>query len=283
MPLVARVIDPLDDTQSIFQCRINDTGTKYCNQCQFITAKGTRCRKNTCMDLTYCWIHLRIKHRVRIAPSLIKVNGKSIGLGLYAQDPNTHEDKRAIVFRKGDIIGRYVGEEIKTQEQLAHRYDKFVDKQRILEQTAPYAVVQHNGKIYDALCHRNFIAYANDARGTNMTNNATLNPRSVYLHATKNIRNGDEILWNYTKGYWEAPIAQVKYSRENKNSKSSKSSRSGRSSRSKKSSRSRKSNKNIKNNKNSNNSDIRKTSRKNNRNNRINRTRTVSKKSRKNY
>jgi hypothetical protein len=174
------------------------------------------------MDIDYCWIHLRKKHKVRIAPSSIKINGKSIGLGLYASNPNSGDDARAIVFQQGDIIGQYLGQRIQKQTKLNKRYDKFQGPRRLVEQTAPYAIVTTTGTIYDALCRRNFIAYANDARGTNMTNNATVENKT--MKAISTIRNGDEILWPYGDSYWEKQIAQIQYKRQyEKSSKKSKS------------------------------------------------------------
>jgi hypothetical protein len=224
MPLVAQVLHPKEKNRKLFQCTVNDTGTSYCHQCKFITAKGSRCKLKSCLDLDYCWIHLSIKYKVKIAPSKIKVNGKSIGLGLFARTNKplssdvmqrvksrrvTQEDKaKYIVFRPGDVIGKYMAEKVDAKE-LSRRYDYMQDG-KLVEQTAPYAVSKNSENIFDSLCHRNFVSYANDARGTEFGNNAELSPQ-LYLKAKRVIWEGEEILWNYKQAYWDTPVADVRY------------------------------------------------------------------------
>lgn len=225
MPITAKVINPVDKSIN-FQCTVNDTGTKYCYQCKFITEKGKRCKLKSCVDLDYCWIHLRMKYKVKIAPSKIKVNGKSIGLGLFALTDKTlpsditrriksrkvtsEEKKLYAVFKTGDVIGKYIAQEVDAKE-LSNRYDYMKDGE-LVEQTAPYAVSKNNHTIYDSLCHRNFVSYANDARGTGFENNAKLSAQ-MYLKATRTIWEGEEILWNYKNVYWSTPVADVQHSR----------------------------------------------------------------------
>jgi len=237
MPLVAEVLHPINKNNNIFQCKVNDSGTTYCTQCQFITSKHTRCKLRSCLDFEYCWLHLRKKYHIKVAPSKIKVNGKSIGLGLFAKTDKplsnrmrehidsrmiTPQDKKLyLVFKSGDIIGKYEGEQVDAKE-LSRRYDYVDDNGQLVEQTAPYAVVgnrrgKKNTMITDALCLKNYVSFANDARNSEYAYNATLTP-GLYLKATRNIWQGDEILWNYQRSYWDGTIADVKYTKR-RNSK----------------------------------------------------------------
>ena len=205
-----------DYDQDIFTCDMNGNAPGQCRRCQFKKA-GVQCKKRTCQDRDLCWIHLRKVHRVRIAPSLIKVDGKSVGMGLFAftEKPLQKQLKRGqdrdkyLIFSKGDEIGIYDAEILSAQE-LSRRYD-FEKDGKLVEQTAPYGVSDSRGNLYDSLCHRNYVSYANDAHKSIFKNNSELkdlNGRLVLL-ATKNIWMGDEILWSYGKDYWKGPLAKL--------------------------------------------------------------------------
>jgi len=182
---------------------------------------------------------LRKVHDVRIAPSLITIHGKSVGLGLFARTNkplapallaklkrgggSAEERKTYAVFKpkrskkakkqKENVIGKYEAE-LMTQDQLNRRYDYKDEDGKTVELTAPYGVTEmlrHGaGKQYDSLCHRNYVSYANDARGSTFTNNADLLPNLV-LVPLRVIWEGEEILWDYRAEYWAHDVGEVKH------------------------------------------------------------------------
>ena len=208
MPLYAEIINP--DTNKVhFRCRVN--AGKKCKQC-----------KRTCkLDKNYCNDHVWCHYRVVISKSRIFFNGKSIGLGLFAYSkrgpgkrlkakfsnrnykPTDEEKDKYLIFKKGDKIGKYEAERISKRE-LDERYD-IGGK----EYTAPYGAEDGAGNLYDSLCVRNFISYANDPKGSKYSENAKLRD-DLFLVATRNIYTGDEILWSYGDYYWNGPQAKIR-------------------------------------------------------------------------
>ena len=226
MPIHVRVVNPEHQRKSLFQCVINGNGKK-CKQCKFIKKNAERCKLKTCTD-EFCWIHLQKKFRVRVAESRIRINGHSIGLGLFARTNKpldarildrlhshkaSEEDKtKYLVFKKGELIGKYIGEHL-SKKRLDDRYD-YKDTQGTLhEQTAPYAfTVGH--KIYDGLCKRNFMVYANDPTGTGLKPNMKPSRKSPNMMALRDIWQGEELLWEYGETYWSGEIAATKQRRQ---------------------------------------------------------------------
>lgn len=227
MPLQASVIHPQRNNQNLFQCAINTTkpNEKSCKPCTAHKANGQPCKLKSCYEWKYCWVHLLKFAKVRIAESTIKIQGQSIGLGLFARTNRplavdllarlrsnrgrAEEKKQYLVFKKNEIIGNYQGE-IVTKEQLDQRYDYKDEQGQLHEQVAPYAITSEDGSIMDALCKRNFVAYANDPYNSNLQANSTMNENTRTLIASRNIWQGEEILWNYGAEYWQYPIAKVK-------------------------------------------------------------------------
>jgi len=231
MPIQVKVVNPEHKNQNLFQCLLNSKPKKHkCKRCIFTKANGERCKLRTCFEINYCWIHLQKTFDVRIAPSKIQVDGHSIGLGLFARStkpipPNvrrritsrttTPDDKlKYRVFKAKQKIGKYTGEVI-TQDKLNARYDYKNNTGQIQEQVAPYAVTNSHHQIIDALCRRNFLAYANDARASGLNYNAKMSKRNMILQAQKDIYQGDEILWNYGEDYWadDVSTAEIKQKR----------------------------------------------------------------------
>jgi len=158
-------------------------------RCQFIKTNGQQCSRNTVIGLGLCFQHLEIEKHLRIKPSTIQHAGK----GLFAMDKHALEND--IIFRIGQNIVKYDGEIIDLDE-LNERFDEY---------TAPYTVYINNNRYDSAECHRGIGSLAN--HGNNQQANAKFNTgnrgnnASCRLQATKNIRNGDEIIVNYGRNY----------------------------------------------------------------------------------
>ncbi|KAI9183756.1 uncharacterized protein BJ171DRAFT_608374 [Polychytrium aggregatum] len=101
-----------------WECRLQ------CTQCTGTRRDGGRCTRRTCIGLRYCYAHLALERHLEIRNSGIAEAGK----GLYAFDRNAEDD--AIVFRNGDVIIEYDGEEI-SKDELEERYGR---------NTAPYGI-----------------------------------------------------------------------------------------------------------------------------------------------
>jgi hypothetical protein len=202
------------------ECWLNDCHPKC--KCKAFTKSGKKCRIKNFRDKDYCHIHLKKKFDVAIGKSNIYINGHSIGLGLFARShrpvkdmdkikkKSTKENRdKYLVFKNKDIIGKYEGE-ILTKKELDKRYDYKIKKGKKFEKvetTAPYTIERDDGKFIDGACKRNFIAYANDPHGTKLKTNAKL--LNDTLVATRNIWQGDEILWSYGKSYWSGEHAII--------------------------------------------------------------------------
>ena len=173
------------NNQENFSCNLT------CVQCTEHKANGQQCSKRSCIGTPYCWIHLLGKKKLRIKPSGVPNAGK----GLFAMSKNPN-DNNAILFKTGDTIIEYDGEII-TQQQLNNRYDSATH-----QYTAPYGLKVQN-RIEDAACRRGVGSIANhgDSRHSNARFSRSNTGQPVKLFATKNIRNGDEILVNYGRSY----------------------------------------------------------------------------------
>ena len=114
------------------------------------------------------------------------------GKGLFAM--NKQKEPNEIIFRQGDTIIPYSGEKKLTNQELSNRYGDY---------TAPYGVQYANNNNEDAACKRGVGSLAN--RNVGNLNNARLLPNrrngSIFLRATKNIRNNNEIFVPYGRQY----------------------------------------------------------------------------------
>lgn len=156
-----------------FQCNLKK------ERCVGHTKTGNRCKRNVCIGLDYCFSHLQIDKHLKIKASTIPNAGK----GLFALNKQLPEN--AIVFRKGNLIIDYNGDNINSN-QLHNRYG---------DDTAPYAVQVNNNQFIDASCRRCIGSLANTNRNTNAR--LSLYRGKVNIKATKNIKNGDEIFVDY--------------------------------------------------------------------------------------
>lgn len=169
-------------------------GQFECNiQCERCTATskstGQRCKLRTCIGVPYCWMHLLSDHSLRIKPSSIPGAGK----GLFALRRGV-ADSSEVIFRKRDHITRYGGEVIDTAV-LNQRYGSY---------TAPYGIKVRNGMYEDAACKRGTGAIANHASRSRANTRYSVSrdsPPHVSLKATKNIRNGTEVVTYYGSDY----------------------------------------------------------------------------------
>lgn len=157
-----------------------------CDQCAALTRAGSRCKRRVCVGLPYCFMHLPIYLNLKILESKLPNAGK----GLFAYDPTKHENE--VVFRSGDVIADYDGEEL-TRQALDERYGQY---------TAPYAVSYVNNRFFDAACKRGIASMANAPRSNQSANAKLINGRNmVRIKATKPIRNNQEILISYGREY----------------------------------------------------------------------------------
>ena len=206
-------------------------------QCQLVSkrcphrSKTTRqrCTRTSTLPYEYCWQHLRSACNLNASrQTLLKQsNGRRFKFrGLFAyrtkaemrqreRQWSTFKSKKQkklpqkkygrLVFKKGDLIARYIGERM-TQEALNTRYPGS-------ECTAPYAMTgmrvggKANSKnVADAACKRGVAAFANKPTA-GLRPNAKLSDyiRSkkliLTLKATRDIYEGEEILCSYGTGY----------------------------------------------------------------------------------
>ena len=152
---------------------------------------GGQCRNRTTSD-SYCWIHSQIVDKLRVKDS--KISGK----GLFASDWKYRNMrggvKRPIIFHEGDKISDYTGDSL-TFDQVYRRYpgkagtyilqvgpNKFIDARSTTDGLARFANSTYNprGRPH----HENAFLMAKRGKG--------------FLEASDNIRQGEEILCDYS-------------------------------------------------------------------------------------
>ncbi len=173
-----------DDGVFNFQCPLQ------CMRCT-ATNKGNdqRCSRTTCIGTPYCWSHLLREKGLRIRVSEIPNAGK----GLFAfHRPGAPIPNDDIVFRKNEDIVEYAGQQ-SSEGEMDARYGDY---------TAPYGLSQDAHWI-DAACLRGAGSLANGAAKGKANAEYYFNDEDgkFYLRATKNIKNGSEILCNYGEDY----------------------------------------------------------------------------------
>jgi histone-lysine N-methyltransferase EZH2 len=154
-------------------------------QCAAMTKAGTRCKCKVVIGLPYCHLHRGAKEHLKIAPSHIPHGGK----GLFAADKTLAAD--AIVFRKNDTVAPYDGEHI-DGETVNSRYGGG---------NPSYVVgTNHKNEFIDAALKRTIGAIPNHST-THQNAKLLAYGKKVRVVAIKSIRNGQEILVNYGRGY----------------------------------------------------------------------------------
>lgn len=155
-------------------------------QCIDINKNGHRCTKHSLIGIPYCWIHLQYNHYLKIKKSTIP-NG---GLGLFAFNKKAGDNP---IFKKGEKIIQYVGENIDLEE-LNERYNKY---------TGPYAIQVNKNLYIDAALERGVGSLINHKNKSN-TNCEFMNSnkkKEIWIRATKNIYHDQELFLNYGRDY----------------------------------------------------------------------------------
>ena len=154
------------------------------HQCECVK-NNVQCKRKVVIGYTFCFQHLLQKKKLRIKQSTL-----GNFQGLFAQDSLRilNDD---ILFRRNDVITQYIGERI-DNNVLVERYGIY---------TAPYAVKVNDNSVIDSALVRGVGSLANS--GNRNTNNAKLEKygNRIRIVATKNIRNGTEILLSYGNEY----------------------------------------------------------------------------------
>jgi SET domain-containing protein len=124
---------------------------------------------------------------LKVLPSTIPDAGK----GLFAF--NRKENENEILIHKGDKITSYNGEFI-DRDVLLQRYDVH---------TAPYGIQYSQNEYIDSALLRGIGSLINHTRvkDTNVKFSVDRRNHEINLVATKNIKNGQELLVNYGRNY----------------------------------------------------------------------------------
>ena len=178
---------------------VNTRGPLINMQCKEMDKKNNQqCKRQTVIGCGICWQHLKYRHYLKIDKSTVKVDGKSIGKGLFSV---TTVDPDFIVFDKGVHIIDYVGEII----------PEHVREERYGDGTGPYCIGgedsdEENGfdtPLVDCAYTRGVAALANhkpepDANARYLFDE----DRNTHtIHAIKDIGSNEEIFCDYGKSY----------------------------------------------------------------------------------
>jgi SET domain-containing protein len=130
---------------------------------------------------------LESEKNLKVQPSTIEGAGR----GLFAF--NKKEADNEIVFHKGDRITSYNGEFI-DRDVLLQRYDVH---------TAPYGIQYDRDTYINSALLRGIGSLINHTqmKNTNVRFSVDRRNTAINLVATKNVRNGDELLVNYGRDY----------------------------------------------------------------------------------
>lgn len=116
----------------------------------------------------------------------LNVKKSSAGLGLFAGEN----------IKRGKRIIEYTGEKISTEEA-----DKRGGK---------YLFDINKDLTIDGKGRENTARYINHSCAPNAYAEVDLDKKKVFIYAKKNIKEGEEILYNYGKSYWEDIIGGAK-------------------------------------------------------------------------
>jgi hypothetical protein len=195
------------------------------DRCWYINpSTHNHCRRTPCVDYRYCPQHLMSEKHLLVGKysrHLRSLNPPVDGRGLYAianaatlkqrgmtdDIPNIY--KRAIIFKKGDLIDYYGGEYMSKKENDA----RYVNAKT----GTTYSVGEIDGgaNVMDAFCASTAGAYANDpydprnqdpfakARtDANIEVRSKKGSRNFPIYALKDISHGEELLYHYGEDYW---------------------------------------------------------------------------------
>lgn len=164
------------DNETQFQC---DLQSQRCTA----NTNNARCRNKTVIGLGLCWQHLLRERHLRVLDT-------QYGKGLFAMRRGFPQDE--IIFRPGEFITEYNGEDI-DREELDARYGQY---------TSPYGNSKRQQNQYeDGACQRGIGTLVNHGNA-NLSNAEFRYFRdgSIKIIASKIIRNGRQILVNYNAG-----------------------------------------------------------------------------------
>jgi len=122
----------------------------------------------------------------RILHKNIKVKRGAHGLGLFA----------AGIIKKGEVVAEYWGEVI-TEEEANRRGGKYLFE------------LEHEMAI-DGKTRANIARYINHSCLPNCEPEEDVERRRVYIKARRNIKDGEELGYNYGKEYWVSHIKPLK-------------------------------------------------------------------------
>ena len=153
-------------------------------KCKGITKKGLSCKTETYFGIPYCWRHIK-DFNLTIKKSNIA------GKGLFA-----YSKVKNIVFKKEDVIVQCMCPKISLYESN-RRYGE--------EGTGPYLTNVGNDreKLKDCAGYRDIFSMANTSHDPKIINAyaAADENDKLFLFASKNIKNGEEIIWDYGDEY----------------------------------------------------------------------------------
>lgn len=219
---------PDKGSEVVYSCWVNGGSSAQCTY-QIRSSRGgasRRCKLKTGLVLGLCHHHLRMKHNLRVKTSSFA----NAGRGLFAQGNRAWRKKQqkyiksgkrgeVPVFRRGQSIVSYAGE-LLTLDQLSDRYNFQDDQGQRRTPTPAYGVQVSDWTVLDAACQRSAGAYANsilparmrkpqDPKNTNAI--IFIYGGKVSLRASKNIRNGEEIIVYYGNEYWKDVSSDVQH------------------------------------------------------------------------
>lgn len=181
----------------VFACALQ------CTQCTGRKADGQRCTRRVCIGAPLCFQHALKFFHVRAGQTKLKATqgGRRMTFGgLFACDPS--KGANAVVFEEGDPIICYAAENIR-QSTIPERYGAAAGE------VGPYVIRiakdgHHVGRHEDGACRRSYMSLVNTSAATANTvfayayvDQLHRDPRQglmAVLNATKQIRNGQEIL-----------------------------------------------------------------------------------------
>lgn len=186
-----------------------------CDTCQY-NKDNRRCQRRVCIGLPYCWQHSVQVYHVRVKTS--QISGKGLFVDLPSRLRNANGNANAPPFRADDLICPYNGVRVSAQ----HIHDEYPG-----DCVAPYAWCSGRS-CEDAAAKRGIGSLANGegAAGNTVGTNARLiqftsrlrnnykgggpapRAKQLWLQATKDIHNGEEIIVKYGESYWDTTGAQ---------------------------------------------------------------------------
>jgi len=190
---------------------VRPDGSVQCREPLLTMKCAARCRRQVGLGLPLCWQHRRQLMGLRLGPTG-DLGPRSLGLFACRHQPTDAAGK--VIFEKGDPIAGYQPCETLTRNELYARHAYRCADTGEVQFTTPYAMSTDDPALfYDATCVRSLGSMVNDARGRlhpttgkRMRNNAALrswgSDGAPFVVATRRIRDGDEILCSYGRGYW---------------------------------------------------------------------------------